>query len=198
MKEILLEGKVKTVWSTDLLGEVIVEYHDKVTAGNGRKVDFPEGKGEVCCQISSILFEKLQQAGVNTHYIKLETPTRMRCKKVGIVPIEVIVRNVAAGSLCRQTYLREGIALNPPLVEFYLKDDDKDDKRIVLMGKGCVDRGDGKMDRKEYAPEGTAETVEDAEKALHEKAMQKGEYLSQRLEERVLPVVDGTKFAKKE
>ena len=51
MKEILLEGKVKTVWSTDLLGEVIVEYHDKVTAGNGRKVDFPEGKGEICCQI---------------------------------------------------------------------------------------------------------------------------------------------------
>lgn len=132
MKEILLEGKVKTVWSTDLLGEVIVEYHDKVTAGNGRKVDFPEGKGEVCCQISSILFEKLQQAGVNTHYIKLETPTRMRCKKVGIVPIEVIVRNVAAGSLCRQTYLREGIALNPPLVEFYLKDDDKDDPLLTI------------------------------------------------------------------
>ena len=132
MKEILLEGKVKTVWSTDLLGEVIVEYHDKVTAGNGRKVDFPEGKGEVCCQISSILFEKLQQAGVNTHYIKLEIPTRMRCKKVGIVPIEVIVRNVAAGSLCRETYLREGIPLHPPLVEFYLKDDDKDDPLLTI------------------------------------------------------------------
>ena len=131
MKE-LLQGKVKTVWSTDQLGEVIVEYNDKVTAGNGRKVDFPEGKGEVCCQISSILFEKLQQAGVNTHYIKLETPTRMLCKKVGIVPIEVIVRNVVAGSLCRQTYLREGIALNPPLVEFYLKDDDKNDPLLTI------------------------------------------------------------------
>ena len=131
MKE-LIQGKVKTVWSTDQLGEVIVEYNDKVTAGNGRKVDFPEGKGEVCCQISSILFEKLQQAGVNTHYIKLETPTRMLCKKVGIVPIEVIVRNVVAGSLCRQTYLREGIALNPPLVEFYLKDDDKNDPLLTI------------------------------------------------------------------
>ena len=131
MKE-LLQGKVKTVWSTDQLGEVIVEYNDKVTAGNGRKIDFPEGKGEVCCEISSILFEKLQQVGVDTHYIKLETPTRMRCKKVNIIPIEVVVRNVAAGSLCRQTYLREGIPLHPPLVEFYLKDDDKDDPLLTI------------------------------------------------------------------
>ena len=131
MKE-LLQGKVKTVWSTDQLGEVIVEYNDKVTAGNGRKIDFPEGKGEVCCEISSILFEKLQQVGVDTHYIKLETSTRMRCKKVNIIPIEVVVRNVAAGSLCRQTYLREGIPLHPPLVEFYLKDDDKDDPLLTI------------------------------------------------------------------
>ena len=131
MKE-LLQGKVKTVWSTDQLGEVIVEYNNKVTAGNGRKIDFPEGKGEVCCEISSILFEKLQQVGVDTHYIKLETPTRMRCKKVNIIPIEVVVRNVAAGSLCRQTYLREGIPLHPPLVEFYLKDDDKDDPLLTI------------------------------------------------------------------
>ena len=131
MKE-LIQGKVKTVWSTDQLGEVIVEYNNKVTAGNGRKIDFPEGKGEVCCEISSILFEKLQQVGVDTHYIELETPTRMRCKKVNIIPIEVVVRNVAAGSLCRQTYLREGIPLHPPLVEFYLKDDDKDDPLLTI------------------------------------------------------------------
>ena len=131
MKE-LIQGKVKTVWSTDQLGEVIVEYNNKVTAGNGRKIDFPEGKGEVCCEISSILFEKLQQVGVDTHYIELETPTRMRCKKVNIIPIEVVVRNVAAGSLCRQTYLCEGISLNPPLVEFYLKDDDKDDPLLTI------------------------------------------------------------------
>ena len=56
----------------------------------------------------------------------------MICKKEGIVPIEVIVRNVVAGSLCRQTYLREGIALNPPLVEFYLKDDDKNDPLLTI------------------------------------------------------------------
>jgi len=128
----LSSGKVKTVWSTDQLGEVIIEYHDKVTAGNGLKEDYPEGKGGICCEISSLLFEKLEQAGVNTHYIGLETPTRMLCKKVGIVPIEVIVRNVVAGSLCRQTYLREGIALNPPLVEFYLKDDDKNDPLLTI------------------------------------------------------------------
>ena len=128
----LLKGKVKTVYASEEMNEVVIEYHDKVTAGNGLKQDFPEGKGEVCCKISSILFEKLQQAGVNTHYIKLETPTRMRCKKVNIISIEVIVRNVVAGSLCRQTYLREGIRLNPPLVEFYLKDDDKNDPLLTI------------------------------------------------------------------
>ena len=134
-------GKVKTVYPTDDLNTVLIQYEDKVTAGNGRKVDFPEGKGKLCCEISKILFEKMEDSGIKTHYLSMPPhgvvvtmdPRKvMCCKKVNIVPIEVIVRNVAAGSLCRQTHLREGISLNPPLVEFYLKDDEKNDPLLTI------------------------------------------------------------------
>ena len=67
MKEILT-GKVKTVYPTDDLNTVLIQYEDKVTAGNGRKVDFPEGKGKLCCEISKILFEKMEDSGIKTHY----------------------------------------------------------------------------------------------------------------------------------
>ena len=134
-------GKVKTVFSTSEPNQVLIQYEDKVTAGNGRKVDFPEGKGQVCCEISAFLFKKMEEAGIKTHYINMPTFTSMCCKKVEIVPIEVIVRNVCAGSIVRQTTLDEGRILNWPLVEWYLKDDEKDDPlltsdRIMLMGYG--------------------------------------------------------------
>ena len=122
-------GKVKTVFTTSEPDKVLIQYEDKVTAGNGRKVDFPEGKGKVCMEISAFLFEQLEKVGINTHYLDTFPERIMSCKKVDIIPIEVVVRNVAAGSLCRQTYIEEGVFLYPPLVEFYLKDDSKDDQR---------------------------------------------------------------------
>ena len=142
MKEILT-GKVKTVYGTEDADNVLIEFHDKVTAGNGRKVDFPEGKGEVCCQISSILFEKIAKVGVKTHYLGADG-NKMRCKRVDIVPIEVVCRNLAAGSIVRETTFEEGMSFYPPLVEFYLKDDAKDDPlltpdRVRLMGHNPYD-----------------------------------------------------------
>ena len=136
----LLVGKVKTVFTAGRSEEVIIHYEDKVTAGNGRKVDFPEGKGTVCCEISTLLFEKLEKYGISTHYISNLSKNEMLCKKVDIIPIEVVVRNVAAGSIVRQTTLEEGQIINWPLVEYYLKDDEKDDPlltedRIRLMGE---------------------------------------------------------------
>ena len=135
----IIQGKVKTVFTTSKPDEVLIQYEDKVTAGNGRKVDFPEGKGRVCCEISELLFEKLEKKGVRTHYISTFPVAIMCCKKVDIIPIEVVVRNVAAGSIVRQTTLEEGKIFNWPLVEYYLKDDEKDDPlltedRIRLMG----------------------------------------------------------------
>jgi len=136
-------GKVKTVFSTSEPDEVLIQYEDKVTAGNGKKVDYPEGKGRVCCQISEFLFEKLEEKGVRTHYISTVPVAIMCCRKVEIIPIEVVVRNVAAGSIVRQTTIEEGQIINWPLVEYYLKDDEKDDPlltedRINLMGYGDV------------------------------------------------------------
>ncbi len=132
-------GKVKTVFSTDKPDEVLIQYEDKVTAGNGEKEDYPEGKGPICCEISAIIFKKLEEAGIKTHYIDMPTYRAMWCKKVDIVPLEVIVRNLAAGSIVRQTTFNEGKLFYKPLVEFHLKDDSKNDPlltpdRMKLMG----------------------------------------------------------------
>ena len=132
-------GKVKTVFTTSEPDEVLIQYEDKVTAGNGRKVDFPQGKGKVCMEISSLLFRYLEKYGISTHYLNSIPERIMTCKKVDIIPIEVVVRNVATGSIVRQTTIKEGTEFGWPLVEYYLKDDEKDDPlltedRIRLMG----------------------------------------------------------------
>ena len=135
----IIKGKVKTVFTTSEPDKVLIQYEDKVTAGNGRKVDFPEGKGKVCMEISALLFQIMEKHGIRTHYIDTLPERIMTCKKVDIIPIEVVVRNIAAGSIVRQTTLEEGQVINWPLVEYYLKDDAKDDPlltedRIRLMG----------------------------------------------------------------
>ena len=137
----ITKGKVKTVFTTSEPDKVLIQYEDRVTAGNGKKIDFPQGKGKVCMEISTLLFEELEKVGIKTHYINSIPERIMSCKKVDIIPIEVVVRNVAAGSIVRQTTLEEGRIINWPLVEFYLKDDEKDDPlltedRIKLMGYG--------------------------------------------------------------
>jgi len=136
----VFEGKVKTVYDYDGNAEKVkIVFHDKVTAGNGRAVDFPEEKGKVCCLISALLFEKLAQHGIKSHYIELDGLNALICKKLTIYPVEVIVRNIAAGSIVRTTTLSEGTLFNPPIVEFFLKDDSKNDPlltadRVRLMG----------------------------------------------------------------
>ena len=139
MKTEILHGKVKTVFTTSEPDKVLIQYEDRVTAGNGKKELWVEDKGRVCCEISSILFEELEKFGIKTHYLNIIPVSIMSCKKVDIIPIEVVVRNVAAGSIVRQTTLEEGRIINWPLVEYYLKDDEKDDPlltedRIRLMG----------------------------------------------------------------
>jgi len=132
-------GKVKTVFTTSEPDEVLIQYEDRVTAGNGKKELWVEDKGRVCMNISSLLFQYLERYGISTHYLNSIPERIMTCKKVDIIPIEVVVRNVATGSIVRQTTLEEGRIFNWPLVEYYLKDDEKDDPlltedRIRLMG----------------------------------------------------------------
>ena len=137
--EVILKGKVKTVYQGDDAQKVIIEYHDKVTAGNGEKEDYPLGKGSLCCSISSLIFERLSKEGIPTHYINMVGANKMICRKVDIVPLEVICRNRAAGSIVKETTLNEGQPLPQPIVEFFLKDDSKNDPlltpdRVRLMG----------------------------------------------------------------
>ena len=137
--KILVKGKVKTVFELAEPDTVLIQYEDKVTAGNGKKEDYPEGKGTLCCQISKLIFKELEQSGIKTHYINNPSKNEMLCKKVDIIPLEVIVRNIAAGSIVRQTTIPEGKLFYIPLVEFHLKDDSKDDPlltydRMKLMG----------------------------------------------------------------
>ena len=127
----ILQGKVKTVYELDEPDKVLIQYEDKVTAGNGKKEAYVEDKGKVCCQISELLFRELEQCGIKTHYVSMPTHRAMAVKKVDIIPIEVVVRNVAAGSIVRQTPLEEGTVFSNPLVEFYLKDDGKDDPLLT-------------------------------------------------------------------
>jgi len=135
----IIKGKVKTVFTTDDPNKILIQYENKVTAGNGRKELFLEDKGRICCEISSIIFQKLEKVGIKTHYLDTFPERIMSCKKVNIIPLEVIVRNIAAGSICRQTTIPEGKLFMTPLVEFHLKDDSKDDPlltfdRMKLMG----------------------------------------------------------------
>ena len=141
IKDILLQtGKVKTVYVMDGEPEkVYVHFHDKVTAGNGKRSEIMDTKGKVCCLISALLFELMESRGIKTHYIDVPYLDTLLCKKLTIVPVEVIVRNIAAGSIVSQTTLQEGTLINPPVVEYFLKDDAKDDPlltydRVRLMG----------------------------------------------------------------
>ena len=136
----ILKGKVKTVYDVDGDAEKVkIVFHDKVTAWNGKRVEYPKDKGATCCLISALIFEMLSNHGIKTHYLDCPSLNTMLCKKLTIIPVEVIVRNIAAGSIVKTTTLQEGTLLQPPLVEYFLKDDAKDDPlltydRVRLMG----------------------------------------------------------------
>ena len=132
MKE-LLEGKVKTVFETDEEDKVLIKYEDKVSAFNGEHMEYPRDKGATCCMISALLFERLEAVGIKTHYLSVPTLNTMLCRKVKIVPVEVICRNRAAGSIIEHTEgLEEGQLFDPPIIEFFLKDDYKGDPLLTL------------------------------------------------------------------
>ena len=120
---LLYEGKAKRVFATDRSDLVAVEYKDDATAFNALKKAQLAGKGELNCQISARLFELLERDGIPTHYLALEPPNWMLVRPVRIVPVEVVVRNTAFGSLCKQMPIAPGTPLEPPLLDLYYKDD---------------------------------------------------------------------------
>jgi len=120
---LLYEGKAKRVYATDQPDLVAVEFKDDATAFNAEKRASLAGKGERNCCISALVFEWLEGRGVPTHYLGIEADRWMLVRPVQVVPIEVVVRNVAAGSLCRQLPIAPGSPLDPPLLDLYYKDD---------------------------------------------------------------------------
>ncbi len=121
--EMLYEGKAKKVYATDDPDLVIVEYKDDATAFNGEKRGTISGKGEMNNRMTAIFFEMLGAQGIPTHYVEQLSEREQLVKHVKIVPVEVVVRNIAAGSLSKRLGLPEGQELPRPIVELYYKDD---------------------------------------------------------------------------
>ena len=128
--EQLYEGKAKKVFATDEDGVVIVDYKDDATAFNGEKKGTIMGKGVVNNKMSNYVFGLLEKDGVPTHFIKELSDRETAVKKVSIVPLEVIVRNVAAGSFSKRMGVLEGIELLCPILEFSYKNDELGDPFI--------------------------------------------------------------------
>jgi phosphoribosylaminoimidazole-succinocarboxamide synthase len=127
MRELLYEGKAKRIFRTDDEQTVLIEYKDSATAFNGQKKADITGKGRLNNEITSLLFLKLKENGIPSHFVKRISETEQLVKRVSIIPLEVVVRNVAAGSFSKRLGIEEGKALTKPLVEFYLKNDDLGD-----------------------------------------------------------------------
>ena len=126
----IYEGKAKIVYTTDKPGLVIQYFKDDATAFNAEKRGTIVGKGVVNNRMSATLFERLGKARVPTHYVATLSDREMLCRRLDIIKIETIVRNVVAGSLAKRTGLPEGTAIRQPIVELYLKSDPLGDPMI--------------------------------------------------------------------
>lgn len=144
----LYEGKAKTLFATDNPEEVLVVYSNQATALNGKKKAQIEGKGKLNNQISSQIYTWLNQHSIETQFIKQVDETSQLVKKLAMLPVEVVVRNVVAGSLAKRFDLPEGNALAHPSVEFFYKDDNLGDPFInasQLSALGLVSEADSAL-----------------------------------------------------
>ncbi len=141
----LYEGKAKKIFATERADQYRVYFKDDATAFNGSKRVSIAGKGVLNNQISAKMFQVLQQNGVKTHYIKTLSDNEMLVKKVAIIPLEVIVRNIAAGSFCKRYGAAEGIELAISTLEYSYKNDDLNDPLINddhIVALGIASRQD--------------------------------------------------------
>jgi len=135
---LIYEGKAKKVFTHDDANKVKIEFKDAATAFNALKKEKFEGKGKLNCLISARIFELLIKKNIPTHFIELENENTMIAKKIKVIPLEIVLRNTAYGSLCKQTTIKPGTVLEKPLIDIYLKNDELNDplitkERIELM-----------------------------------------------------------------
>ena len=129
--ELIYEGKAKKVLTHDDENKVKIEFKDEATAFNALKKEKFEGKGKLNCLISARIFEILSQKNIQTHFIELENENTMIAKKIKVIPVEIVLRNTAYGSLCKQTTIKPGTLLSKPLIDIYLKNDELNDPLIT-------------------------------------------------------------------
>ena len=129
--ELIYEGKAKKVFTHDDVDKVRIEFKDDATAFNALKKEKFEGKGKLNCLISARIFEILIQKSIPTHFIGLENENTMIAKKIKVIPLEIVLRNTAYGSLCKQTTIKPGTFLSKPLIDIYLKNDELNDPLIT-------------------------------------------------------------------
>ena len=136
--ELIYEGKAKKVFSHDDKDKVLIEFKDDATAFNALKKAQFEGKGKLNCLISARIFELLKKNNIPNHFLELKNEYTMIAQKIRVIPLEIVIRNTAYGSLCKQTTIKPGTILAKPLLDIYLKNDELNDPlitkdRIALM-----------------------------------------------------------------
>lgn len=129
-RDLLYTGKAKSVYATDDADRVVILYRNDTSAFDGKKVEQLDRKGMVNNKFNAFIMDKLAAAGIATHHEKLLSPTESLVKRLDMIPVECVVRNFAAGSLVRRLGVEEGIALNPPTFELFLKNDALGDPMI--------------------------------------------------------------------
>lgn len=129
-KNLLYTGKAKSVYRTDVAGQFIVEFRDDITAFDGGKKDVLKNKGSYNAEVSAFIFGYLEKNGVKTHFVEMLDQRRMVVRELQMIPLEVIVRNVAAGSIVRNYPFKEGTKLDPPVIVIDYKDDSRHDPML--------------------------------------------------------------------
>ena len=129
--ELIYEGKAKKIFAHQDKDKVIIQFKDDATAFNALKKAKFEGKGKLNCLISARIFELLMKNNIPTHFIKLKSENTMIAQRIKVIPLEIVLRNIAFGSLCKQTSIKSGTVLAEPLIDLYLKNDELNDPLIT-------------------------------------------------------------------
>jgi len=129
-RDLLYEGKAKSVYRTEKKGRLIVRFRDDITAFDGGKKDVLQDKGRYNARVSAFFFEYLEKHGVKTHFVSMIDDRTMVVRELSMIPLEVIVRNVAAGSIVRNYPFKEGTKLDPPVIVIDYKDDSRHDPML--------------------------------------------------------------------
>ncbi|HEY5602569.1 MAG TPA: phosphoribosylaminoimidazolesuccinocarboxamide synthase [Gammaproteobacteria bacterium] len=129
-REQLYSGKAKSVYLTDHADKLIMYFRNDTSAFDGQKIEQLERKGEVNNKFNAFIMRKLSEAGIPTHFESLRSAQESVVKKLTMLPVECVVRNIAAGSICKRLGVKEGIDIHPPTFEFFLKNDALHDPMI--------------------------------------------------------------------